>query len=151
MVKPRLQRDVGSKYARLDPEIFDNVESAYEALGHGPSSIGSLRNKQTKSFAAQVDFPDGCNLLVYQCVKQLRNALAAKDEEIKHLRLLVHHLRFTHFCNLPTKVFEIHKQIEQGPLVRICIKTSVNKFNYILRLYEGDNRKCPESLDPHFT
>ena len=30
--------------------------------------------------------------MVYQCLKQLRNALAAKDEEIKHLRVLVHHL-----------------------------------------------------------
>ena len=117
VVKPRLQRDVRSKYARMDLEVFDNVESAYEALGHGPSSsIGNLRNKQTKSFAAQVDFPDGCNLLVYQCVKQLRNALAAKDEEIKHLRLLVHHLRFTHFCNLLIKVLEIHRKVENGSL-----------------------------------
>ena len=110
VVKPRLQRDVRSKYARLDPEVFDNLESAYEALGHGASSIGSLRNKQMKNFAAQVDFPDGCNLLVYQCVKQLRNALAAKDEEIKHLRLLVHHLRFNHFCILLTIFFETHKK-----------------------------------------
>ena len=30
--------------------------------------------------------------MVYQCLKQLRSALAAKDEEIKHLRVLVHHL-----------------------------------------------------------
>lgn len=91
----RAPRAAHGKHPRWD-EVFDNVESAYEAIGgytgYG-TRAGALRGQRTtKNFAAQVDFPDGCNLLVYQCLKQLRNALAAKDEEIKHLRVLVHHL-----------------------------------------------------------
>ena len=134
----------------MDPEVFDNVESAYEALGHGPSSsIGNLRNKQMKSFAAQVDFPDGCNLLVYQCVKQLRNALAAKDEEIKHLRLLVHHLRFTHFCNLLTKVLKNRKR------VTTYLKSGSKSWSVdLIKSYDcikEFNRKGHERLGPHFS
>jgi len=70
-----------------DGDGSDDGEELYK-----PVSAFDRINRPTKNMAVQVDFPDACNLLVYQCVKQLKCALAAKDEEIEHLRALVIHL-----------------------------------------------------------
>lgn len=60
----RAPRAAHGKHPRWD-EVFDDVESAYEAVGgytgYGTNTrAAALRGQRpTKNFAAQVDFPDG--------------------------------------------------------------------------------------------
>ena len=58
----RAPRAAHGKHPRWD-EVFDDVESAYEAVGgysgYGANTRARSGQKPTKNFAAQVDFPDG--------------------------------------------------------------------------------------------